>query len=380
MKRESRKYLKVLINLLIGLIVLLLFMFLIPRVIVFFMPFLIGWIIAMIANPLVRFFEVKLSVKRKASTAFVIIVVIGTIALLGYLVGNKLIDETIGLISSLPSMWNSLEEDFKAIGTNWDIFYNRLPEDIQQSLIGIGEDMDTYVAQLVGSIGTPTVNAVGNFAKNIPSAIIGIIMCFLSAYFFTTDRAYVGHMYRSIVPKYIQDKWDLIFGSLRTAVGGYFKAQLKIECWIYLLLLIGLMFLKINYAVLIALGIAVLDFLPFFGTGAVMLPWAAVKFLSGDYKMTIGLLIIWGVGQLVRQIIQPKIVGDSIGMKPIPTLFLLFIGYKVASVIGMILAVPIGIILVNLNEAGVFDNVKQSIRILVCGLNEFRRFEDDEKL
>lgn len=380
MKRESRKYLKVLINLLIGLIVLLLFMFLIPRVIVFFMPFLIGWIIAMIANPLVRFFEVKLSVKRKASTAFVIIVVIGTIALLGYLVGNKLIDETIGLISSLPSMWNSLEEDFKAIGTNWDIFYNRLPEDIQQSLIGIGEDMDTYVAQLVGSIGTPTVNAVGNFAKNIPSAIIGIIMCFLSAYFFTTDRAYVGHMYRSIVPKYIQDNWDLIFGSLRTAVGGYFKAQLKIECWIYLLLLIGLMFLKINYAVLIALGIAVLDFLPFFGTGAVMLPWAAVKFLSGDYKMTIGLLIIWGVGQLVRQIIQPKIVGDSIGMKPIPTLFLLFIGYKVASVIGMILAVPIGIILVNLNEAGVFDNVKQSIRILVCGLNEFRRFEDDEKL
>lgn len=380
MKRESRKYLKVLINLLIGLIVLLLFMFLIPRVIVFFMPFLIGWIIAMIANPLVRFFEVKLSVKRKASTAFVIIVVIGTIALLGYLVGNKLIDETIGLISSLPSMWNSLEEDFKAIGTNWDIFYNRLPEDIQQSLIGIGEDMDTYVAQLVGSIGTPTVNAVGNFAKNIPSAIIGIIMCFLSAYFFTTDRAYVGHMYRSIVPKFIQDKWDLIFGSLRTAVGGYFKAQLKIECWIYLLLLIGLMFLKINYAVLIALGIAVLDFLPFFGTGAVMLPWAAVKFLSGDYKMTIGLLIIWGVGQLVRQIIQPKIVGDSIGMKPIPTLFLLFIGYKVASVIGMILAVPIGIILVNLNEAGVFDNVKQSIRILVCGLNEFRRFEDDEKL
>lgn len=380
MKRESRKYLKVLINLLIGLIVLLLFMFLIPRVIVFFMPFLIGWIIAMIANPLVRFFEVKLSIKRKASTAFVIIVVIGTIALLGYLVGNKLIDETIGLISSLPSMWNSLEEDFKAIGTNWDIFYNRLPEDIQQSLIGIGEDMDTYVAQLVGGIGTPTVNAVGNFAKNIPSAIIGIIMCFLSAYFFTTDRAYVGHMYRSIVPKYIQDKWDLIFGSLRTAVGGYFKAQLKIECWIYLLLLIGLMLLKINYAVLIALGIAVLDFLPFFGTGAVMLPWAAVKFLSGDYKMTIGLLIIWGVGQLVRQIIQPKIVGDSIGMKPIPTLFLLFIGYKVASVIGMILAVPIGIILVNLNEAGVFDNVKQSIRILVCGLNEFRRFEDDEKL
>lgn len=380
MKRVNRKYLKVVVNLIIGLAVLLLFIFLIPRLLVFFMPFVIGWIIAMIANPAVHFFEDKLKIRRKAGTAFVIIAVIGAIILFGYLIGAKLVNETIGLVTSLPDIWNSLEEDFRTIGANWDIFYNKLPVNVQLSLVSIGEEMDTYVAQLVSGISTPTFNAVGNFAKNLPSIIIGIIMCLLSAYFFTTDRAYVRQFYKNTVPVIIQEKWNIIFGSLKSAVGGYFKAQLKIECWIYLLLVIGLMLLNINYALLIALGIACLDFLPFFGTGAVMMPWAAVKFLSGDYKMTIGLLIIWGVGQLVRQIIQPKIVGDSIGMKPIPTLFLLFIGYKIASVIGMILAVPIGIILVNLNKAGVFDNIKQSVRILVNGLNEFRRFEDDEKL
>ena len=97
------------------------------------------------------------------------------------------------------------------------------------------------------------------------------------------------------------------------SVGGYFKAQLKIEVWMYLLLVVGLSVLRVDYVLLIALGIAFLDLLPFFGTGTVMVPWALIKIFSGDYKMAIGLLIIWGGGQLARQIIQPKIGGRAWG-------------------------------------------------------------------
>lgn len=380
MKQENRKYLKVIVNLLIGTTVLLLVIFLVPKLFVFFMPFLIGWIISLIANPLVHFFEAKLKIRRKAGTAFVIIAVIGSISLLGYLLGAKLVEESIGLVTSLPEMWDSLEADFKSIGANWDIFYNRLPQNVQSSLVNIGNEMDSFVGQIVSSMGTPTVTAVGKFAKNLPAFAIGVIMCLLSSYFFITDKDYLHQLFRNNLPKSFQEKWDIMFGSLKSAVGGYFKAQLKIEVWMYLLLVIGLLILKIDYAFLIAFGIACLDVIPFFGTGAVLLPWAIVKFLSGDYTMTIGLLIIWGVGQLTRQIIQPKIVGDSIGMPPIPTLFLLFIGYKLGSVIGMIVAVPIGIIIVNMNGAGVFDNMKQSLYILINGINEFRKFDDDEKL
>lgn len=78
--------------------------------------------------------------------------------------------------------------------------------------------------------------------------------------------------------------------------------------------------------------------------------------------MAIGLLIIWGVGQLLRQLIQPKIVGDSIGVPPLPTLFLIFIGYKVGSVAGMILAVPAGIIVANMYQAGFLTQP-----LTVCG-------------
>lgn len=170
----------------------------------------------------------------------------------------------------------------------------------------------------------------------------------------------------------------MIKRSLLKSVGGYFKAQLKIEVWMYLLLVIGLSILKVDYVLLIAFGIAILDLLPFFGTGTVMVPWAIIKILSGDYTVAIGLLIIWGVGQLARQIIQPKIVGDSVGVAPIPTLFLLFIGYKLSGVIGMILAVPLGLLLYSMYEEGAFDTTKNSVLILIAGINRFRRLKPQD--
>lgn len=374
----EKKHVKAIVNLILALAALLLLVFLLPKLLVYFMPFVIGWVIALIAGPLVKFFEEKLKIRRKAGTAFVIIAVIAGVIVLGYLLVAKLIQELIGLTLSLPQLWQSLEADMRDIGRNWAVFYTRLPEDVQNGIVAIGTGVEKAISNFVGGIGTPTMNAVGNFAKNLPTVIIGIIMTVLSAYFFIAEKDYVQDCARQYIPKTIREKWNIILGSMKTAIGGYFKAQFKIECWIYLLLLIGLLFLNINYAFLIAFGIAILDLLPFFGTGTVMVPWAIVKFLSGDYQMMLGLLIIWGVGQLVRQIIQPKIVGDSMGVAPIPTLFLLFLGYKVAGVIGMIIAVPIGIIIVNMNRAGAFDTVKQSVMILVDSVNRFRKFTEDE--
>lgn len=375
----SQRYARALVNLAVAIAVLLLFIFVVPRVLVFFMPFVIGWIIAWIAGPLVKFFEDKLKIRRKAGSAFVIIAVIAGVILLGYAVAVKLIQEAAGFVQSLPELWQSMENDFKSIGRNLDVFYSRLPLEVQGWFTNVGLNAEDYIGELVSSISSPTVSAVGNFAKNVPSVLIGIIMSVLAAYFFIAEKESVLAFLKRCMPQGIQNKWTIIFGALRTAVGGYFKAQLKIEIWIYILLVIGLMILRINYALLIALGIAFLDFFPFFGTGAVMWPWAIVKFLSGDYTMTIGLLIIWGVGQLVRQIIQPKIVGDSIGLAAVPTLFLLFIGYKFGGVLGMIIAIPIGIIIVKLYEAGVFDSTIDSLHILAHGINSFRRLTEEDR-
>lgn len=376
--KSSRKYFKALANLGVAVAVLLLVVLLLPRLLLWFMPFVMAGIISMIASPLVRFFEEKIKLKRKVGSAFVIIVVIALVVLVLYLACAKLIEEGMGLLGALPEMWDSMKEDLASVGESLNGIYARLPEETQITITNLGDQVGEFMAGLFERIGTPTITAAGNFAKQLPSVLIGIIMCLLASYFFVADRYQIGSWIRKYTPASIMDRYDMIRRSILKSVGGYFKAQLKIEVWMYLLLVIGLSVLRVNYALLIAVGIAFLDLLPFFGTGTVLVPWAIIKIFSGDYKMAIGLLIIWGGGQLARQIIQPKIVGDSIGVAPIPTLFLLYIGYKLGGVVGMIIAVPLGMLLATMYQEGVFDTTKNSIAILVSGLNHFRKLQPED--
>ena len=373
-----KKYCKALANLTIALVILLLVIFLVPRMLIFFLPFVVGWLIALIAAPMVRFFEEKVKLKRKAGSAFVIIAVIGLVVLFLYLVCAMLAEQIMGLINSLPEMWAGLEADFAHIAQNFNVIYKRLPLDLKTGIADFGDKIGSYLGEAIGNFSAPTISAVGNFAKQVPSAIIGVIMALLSSYFFVADRGVVTEWLRKYMPASIQSRWLIMKRSLVKAVGGYIKAQLKIEVWMYLLLVVGLSILRVDYVLLIALGIAFLDFFPFFGTGTVMVPWAIIKILSADYQKAIGLLIIWGVGQLARQLIQPKLIGDSVGVPPIPTLFLLYIGYKVSGVIGMIVAVPIGLIIYTMYEEGAFDTTKKSVLILVAGINKFRRLHPED--
>ena len=109
-----------------------------------------------------------------------------------------------------------------------------------------------------------------------------------------------------------------------------------------------------------------------------MIPWAVVMIIQQDYKMAVGLLIVWAIGQAIRQFIQPKLVGDSIGLSPIPTLFLLYIGFRVGGPLGLIIAVPIGMVIINLYKAGVFSNFKYSMILLFRGIENMRRFTPEE--
>lgn len=373
-----RKYLKALTNLAVALVSCLLFVFLTPKLLLFFAPFIVGWLIALVANPVVQFFERRFKIRRKAGSAVVIVLVIGLVVFVFYLAGVKLAKEAVGLMNDLPLMWEGAKNDFGDISRKFSVIYNRLPKDMQQALSNVTDKLGDFLGSMVGKAGSPTIEYVGNFAKQLPAILIGMIMVLLSSYLFVAEREEIIEWLRCHVPCGIVARWEMVRQSLIKAMGGYLKAQLRIELWMYLLLVVGLSLLQVNYVLLIAFLIALLDVLPFLGTGTVLVPWAVIKILSSDYQMAMGLLIIWGVGQLVRQLIQPKIVGDSVGVAPIPTLFLLYTGYKLGGVAGMIVAVPIGLIGYTLYKEGVFDTTQNSILILLSGLNRFRRLNEED--
>ena len=144
-------------------------------------------------------------------------------------------------------------------------------------------------------------------------------------------------------------------------MGGYFLAQFKIMFVVGLILFAGFWILGVSYAPVLALAIALLDFLPVFGTGTVLIPWALLRIISGDYAFGAGLGLLYILTQVVRQLVQPKLVGDTMGLNPLLTLFLLYLGFKISGISGMILAVPVGLLVMSLWQYGAFEGMISSL-------------------
>ena len=369
---DTRPYWKVLVSLVFSLTATVLFIYVGIKAIFYFMPFVIGWILSVIAGPPVTFLEKKLKIMKRLGSAITIILVLALCIGLIYLIISQIWEEISVLIRNFPSMYHDLERELNQIGTQGNTLFERFPEQIQNSWATLMNNLDDTASSLIGRIGEPTIEVAGNVAKRIPSVLIGTIVAFVSAYFFIADKENLGEWVKKVVPKSITSRLLLVGENLKYAMGGYFKAQFKIMGVVFAILLVGFTLMQIRFSILLAIAIAFLDFLPFFGTGTALIPWAIYKFLVGDYKMVAALVILYGVTQLVRQLIQPKLVGDSMGLNPLYTLFLLYLGYRVGSILGMIFAVPVGLILLNLYQAGAFDYILDDVKILAEGILSLR--------
>ncbi|MDY5987769.1 sporulation integral membrane protein YtvI [Sporofaciens sp. SGI.106] len=369
---DNRPYWKVLVSLVFSLIGTILFIYLGIRALIYFMPFVIGWFLAFIASPLVTWLEQRLKIVKKLGSAITIILVLCACVGVIYFAVSRVWAEIASLIQNFPEMYEDLEAGFMEIGIKGEQLFARLPQGVQNGWQAMMQNLDQTMGKLIGEMSEPTMEVAGSVAKRIPSIFVATIVTFVSAYFFIAQREEIIIWAKKISPKPIVSRMTMVMDNLKYAVGGYFKAQFKIMAVVFLMLLAGFSLIGVHFSILLALGIAFLDFLPFFGTGTALIPWAVYKFLVGNYRMAIALLILYAVTQVVRQLIQPKLVGDSMGMNPLLTLVLLYIGYKLGSVLGMIFAVPIGMIVVNLYQAGAFDYILDDVRILMEGIMSLR--------
>lgn len=372
---DNRPFWKVAVSLLLSLIGTVLFIVIGMKFLAFFMPFVIGWFLAYIASPVVEWLERRLKIVKKIGSAILIVGVLAVVVFLIYLLLSVIFKECSTLLQNLPDMYGDMEHGLRTGGKGLEGIFTKLPKGTKTGLNKVLEDLDQTMGKLITKLSAPTVTAAGNLAKKIPSVLVSLIVTIISAYFFIADRENVIRWSKQVAPEPIVKRMSMVMSNLKYAVGGYFKAQFKIMGVVFLILLIGFLACGIHFSVLLAIGIAFLDFLPFFGTGTALLPWAAYKFLVGNYKMGIALIVIYLISQLMRQLIQPKLVGDSMGLNPLFTLALLYIGYKIGSILGMIFAVPVGMIVLNLYQAGAFDYILDDVKILADRLMKLREPE-----
>lgn len=371
MERISRMA-RYLLNILIPVTGWILFIVLGPKLLRFFMPFVIGWILAMIANPLVHFLESHLKIVRKHGSVLIVVLVLAGVIGLLYLIGSRLILMGMNLIRDLPQLYELAKAEVQEAWGNLGHLFVRFPLGMQNFFQEFWNNLGGYVSSLLQTIATPTVAVAGNVAKGIPAVFVGVIITVLSSYFFIVERETIIRKAAKYMPEWLNQYLTLLKGDVRHLVGGYFLAQFRIMFVVAVVLAAGFLILGVDYGPVFAVLIAFLDFLPMFGTGTALGPWALVKLLSGEYYFAAGLLLLYVLTQAVRQVIQPKIVGDAMGLPPLLTLFLLYLGFKVKGVAGMILAVPVGLLFVSLYRHGAFDAIVENGRLLLQEIHDFR--------
>lgn len=372
---DGKRIFRIILNILIPAGTIVLVCTLGPWLLRFFMPFVVGWCIALICNPLVKFLEKRLKLVRKHSSAVIVIVVLAGVIWLLYFLVSRLILGVMMFCRELPQLYEAGKTELQGAFAGFSVILERMPTAVQEAVNRANSNLGALTGSLVEKLATPTVAVAGNVAKGIPAALVYSVVVILSSYFFIIERDKIMAWGKKHLPKGMQNYVEFLKKDIKTLIGGYFLAQFKIMFVVAVILAVGLVILEVRYGILFAFLIAFLDFLPVFGTGTVLFPWALIKLLSGEWTFAIGLVVIYVLTQAVRQVVQPKIVGDSIGMPPLLSLIFLYLGFKIKGISGMILAVPIGMFILNLYHYGVFDSMIQNTKLLA---EEIRRFRKEE--
>ena len=212
--------------------------------------------------------------------------------------------------------------------------------------------MTRWLRPFAGNVATGTISVV----KSLPEAIIFIVMLMLSTYFFTSGREKYHLWYHEHMSEGFKSKMHLVKTECFGALLGTLKAQLILTLITAVLLFIGFAILKIENALLLSVLIAIVDLLPILGVGTVLIPWSLINLLAGgSVYTTIGMLCLYLICLSVRNIVQPKILGESIGISALASLISIWVGFKIYGFIGMLIMPVIATILYKLYDVGIFD-------------------------
>jgi sporulation integral membrane protein YtvI len=338
------------------------------------MPFVIGWIISMIANPLVKFLEQRVKILRKHSSAIIIVAVIAVVVGVLYGMFAILFTQIKSFSNDIPEIYKEMEHQISHLSIKLHGIYDILPAGARNFFDQFVISIKSSSSDLLSRDNMPSISTASTFAKNVVEMFLMSIITILSAYFFIKEGDNIVNKLKSVMPESAIYNYNLIISNFKIAVGGYFKAQFKIMIILIIILFIGLEILHVHYSFLLAAVIAFLDFLPFLGTGAVIWPWAVADFFLGNYFQAVVLLIIYIICQVVKQVLQPKMVGDSIGISPLSTLIFMFIGYRFMGVFGLIIGIPIGMVLISFYRLGMFNRIIKGFQIIFHDINQFRKF------
>ncbi len=334
-----------------------------PYLLSLLFPFVLALLLAWMLNPAVRFIQKRIGISRRVLSLLLILLLFALAGGLLFVATYNIVIEIRNLINNWQAIWGGFLLALEQIGGFTDRFFTYLPPEVgvwtENLMTKLVEWLQTVIPTLLSGVAA----GAGSWAMKVPSFAVGTIVFIMGSYFITADYPHIRYL---VVERMSADTLGLlrfIKHTAAAALGGYVKAQFILSVGVFFILIIGFSIIGQSYAFLLALLLAVMDFIPIIGAGTVMVPWAVISLFTDDLRTAVELMVIWGVILLFRRIGEPKAVGNQTGLSPVLSLVSIYVGMQVAGVGGMIFGPVVFLVVINVCKAGVFDGLVADVKL-----------------
>lgn len=310
------------------------------------LPFLIAFALATVLEPAIRLLTARLHLPRWASAAIcTILFTVAAFGLLGLLLWRSVYELSLllgrlpTLLAGLPTLANALESQAYRFIIALPVQLQELARQTLDQLLAQGIALPNRFYDRLAGLATYVVSA-------LPAFMLALFTTLLATYFISAARPRILAALWNLLPPRWRDTAVRVGTGGKRALGGWLRAQGALMLITFGEITVGLLFLRVDLAILMAGLAAVVDALPVFGAGAILLPWALLAFLGGKGWLCLGLLLLYGIVTLVRNLLEPKLVGRQVGLSPLLSLLCMYLGFQLFGILGMIL-MPLAAVLVR---------------------------------
>lgn len=328
-------------------------------------PFLIGLAIAFMINPIVNILQQKAKLPRGFAVIITLIAIVSTCAGIITLLLAEVVSGAHYLSNIIPKHLDTLiiygEQFFETkivpIYDRFSAIFNDLGTNQQNTIMQNLQNSGKVVAKTVGDFIQDFFQRIPTIIGWFPNAATVLIFSTLATFFISNDWYRLQGYIHRFAPRKVKESSTTVFIDLKKALLGFIKAQFTLISITTIIVLIGLLILRVDYAITIALVTGLVDILPYLGSGAVFVPWIMYEAVAGDMGLSIGLGVLYIVIIVQRQVMEPKVLSSSIGLDPLATLIALFVGYKIIGFLGLIVG-PVTLVIINtLHRSNVFSDI-----------------------
>ncbi|AMC93047.1 hypothetical protein AOC36_03350 [Erysipelothrix larvae] len=324
----------------------------------YLLPFIFGFLIASLVKPLVSYTKRAFG-NRKLLAIGVVVVFYILIALVLFWLALRFIAYVQVMVPVIESFYEkTLSPVFTSLAQSAEQWITQLDPTMANIVDTALTEMNQAVISVAKSLSGVIVTWITGLVTSIPNLFIGLLITIISSFFFTLDYSNIVDTCLNVLsPKTKQLVLDVgqLFSVL---IGKYIKSYTIIIFITFTELAIGFSILRIPNAIMLAGIIAIVDILPVLGTGTILIPWGIYSLITGNVSLGVGLVVIYAVITIIRNILEPKVIGDQIGLHPIATLISIFVGLKLFGFWGLF-GVPIFVtIVVTLHKEGKIDFFK----------------------